>query len=91
MKKKIALTSKEVAEMRSYNELKSKNAKLEMTNERSAKKISDLTNEVSKLKLERENILKELAISKRANEKIVEKCNRIPVKRHKAIYSKIRE
>ena len=71
MKKKIALTSKEVAEMRSYNELKSKNAKLEMTNERSAKKISDLTNEVSKLKLERENILKELAISKRANEKII--------------------
>ena len=60
MKKKTALTSKEVAEMRSYNELKGKNAKLEMANEKNTKKISDLTNEVSKLKLERISYIKEI-------------------------------
>ena len=54
MKKKVSMTSKEVAEMRSYNELKCKNAKLEMTNEKNTKKISELTNEINKLKLERE-------------------------------------
>lgn len=75
MKKKVSMTSKEVAEMRSYNELKCKNAKLEMTNEKNTKKISELTNEINKLKLERENLNKELAISKRSNEKIIGEKN----------------
>ena len=41
------MTSKEVAEMRNYNDLKNKNSKLEIKNEKNIKKLSEITQELN--------------------------------------------
>lgn len=65
------MTSKEVAEMRNYNELKNKNNKLEIQNEKNTKKLSEITQEFNTIKKEKDILFKELTIAKISMEKIL--------------------
>ena len=68
---KVNMTSKEVAEMRNYNDLKNKNSKLEIQNEKNIKKLSEITQELNSIKKEKETLIKELSIAKISMEKIL--------------------
>ena len=65
------MTSKEVAEMRNYNDLKNKNSKLEIQNEKNTKKLGEITQELNSIKKEKETLTKEISIAKISMEKIL--------------------
>ena len=71
-----SISSKEFAEERKYNNLKDDYSQLGKINEKNKSKVSELTNEINKLKTLKNNLEKELIISKKANERImIEKQN----------------
>jgi chromosome segregation ATPase len=65
------LTTKEFEENRKFNSLKEEFSKIERINEKNKIKISQLTNELIKLKEEYNKIEKQLSLSKKTNEIII--------------------
>ena len=66
-----SISSKEFAEERKYNNLKDDYSQLGKINEKNKTKVTELTNEINKLKNIKNNLEKELIISKKANERIM--------------------
>ena len=90
-KRHVNLSSREFAETRAYNTLKSDYLKLEQSHTKTLSKLQDITNELNKTKQENKLHLKDISLLKKSNESITIEKNQIEttLKEHKAYISKL--
>ena len=90
-KRHVNLSSREFAETRAYNTLKSDYLKLEQSHTKTLSKLQDITNELNKTKQENKLHLKDISLLKKSNESITIEKNQIEttLKEHKAYIAKL--
>jgi chromosome segregation ATPase len=90
-KRHVNLSSREFAETRAYNTLKSDYLKLEQSHTKTLSKLQDITNELNKTKQENKLHLKDISLLKKSNESITIEKNQIEttLKENKAYISKL--